>query len=578
MRWTLSAVLVMTACSAPPEPPPASLFDEEPSTEATATTLQTDGVLEFEDVATASGLTWSHHGGRNAAKWLPETMGGGVALLDANRDGAVDVLVVESGSLVGARSPDGGTRLYLGDGRGSFEDVTAAWGLTTEGFGMGVAAGDIDGDGWTDVYLTSFAGGDRLLRNDGGTRFVDVTASWGIAPEGWSTSAAFLDMDGDGDLDLYVTRYIDYSLTSALKCWFRKTHIYCTPALYDASPDRLYRNDGNTFTDVSEASGIASHRAKGLALSTGDLDKDGDVDIYVANDISRNLMLMNDGAGQFEEEGLLAGVAYSELGREEASMGVSITDANADGHWDLAVTNFQAEPTGLYMGRGQAQFREQSDRLGIGATSRARLSFGIEFFDADNDGDDELVTANGHITDNVADYKDGVVSDQLNSLYLNDGGQFTDVSAESGTAFATRGVSRGLATGDLDSDGGVDLVIVNNEGPLVVAANRTKERGHWLSLWLEGVTSNRSAIGAVVTARIGEAVLVREVRGGSSYLAVSDRRVHLGLGDATNASLSVRWPDGSEQEFEGVASDRHLRLVQGGELVPYTPGKEQIAP
>ena len=577
---TIFALLALAGCSSAPEPAP-SLFSDEPAPSAPSETLEPEaGPLRFDDVTRDWALDVPHHGGRNAAKWLPEMMGSGVALLDADRNGALDVLVVSSGALLGASPQGAGPRLFLGDGAGGFAEATQAWGLTPSGYAMGVAAGDIDNDGYTDLYLTTYDGKDRLLRNEGGKRFVDVTEAWGIASDGWSSSAAFLDIDNDGDLDLYVARYVTYELGSAIKCWFRSIHVYCTPAMYEALPDRLFRNDGGRFTDASEEAGIASLRAKGLAVVTGDLDADGDVDLYVADDISRNLYLVNDGTGRFNDRGALSGVAYSELGKEEASMGVSVTDVNRDGLWDIAVTNFQAEPTSLYLGRPGSNFREQADRAGIGASSRSRLGFGIEWFDADNDGDDELVTANGHITDNVAEYRDGVAFEQLNSLYLHgEPAVFTDVSASAGSAFANLGVSRGLASGDLDSDGAVDLVIVNNDAGLLVAANRTPARGHWLSLWLEGTASNRSAIGATVRATVGERSLVREVRGASSYLSVSDRRVHLGLGDATAIdTLVVRWPDGQEQRFEGVVADRHLRLVQGAQPQPYIPGAGVIAP
>jgi hypothetical protein len=567
---------LLGGCSTASAPAP-SLFEDDP-TEA-APTPSPLGPLRFDDVGAAWGLQPQHHAGRSAAKWMPEIMSGGVALLDVDRDGALDVLFADAGALLGAPPEGAGPRLFLGDGRGGFTDATKAWGLRPGGYGMGVAAGDIDGDGWTDVYLTTWNGSDRLLRNDGGTRFVDVTEAWGAGGPGWSTSAAFLDIDGDGDLDLYVVRYVDYALQSAIKCWFRTIHIYCTPAMYSALPDRLLRNEGDHFVDVSAESGVATHVAKGLAVGTGDVDDDGDVDLYVADDITRNLLLLNDGTGHFEERGTLAGVAYSELGREEASMGVSMADANADGRWDLAVTNFQAEPTSLYVAKAAHSFREQADRAGIGASSRARLSFGIEFLDADNDGDEDLLTANGHVADNVASFRDGVTFEQPSSLYLNEGeGRFVDVSAGGGSAITKRGVSRGLAVGDLDSDGGLDFVIVENDAPLLVGANRG-ERGHWVSLWLEGGPSNRSAIGATITAQVGDRTLRREVRGASSYLSVSDRRVHFGLGASTRIDrLVVRWPDGTEQTASAVGADRHLRWVQGAEPAEYTPGAGVIAP
>lgn len=572
------------------EPPPKpSLFEPPPKSDAP--TPSTDSSpppdasgpstsLRFDDVSAQWAPGVRHHAGRNPDRWIPEIISGGVALVDLDRDGALDVFLADGGNLAGEPAAEVGPRLLLGDGKGGFTDASEAWGLTHQGYGMGVAAGDVDGDGWTDLYLTTWDGKDRLLHNDAGQGLSDVTTAWGLSPEGWSTSAAFLDLEGDGDLDLYVVRYVDYDLASAIKCWFRTIHIYCTPAMYEAQPDRLFRNEGGRFVDISEQSGVAAMRAKGLAITTGDLDSDGDTDLYVADDISRNLLLLNDGRGTLSDEGVIAGVAYSELGREEASMGASVSDSDDDGRWDLAVTNFQAEPTSLYGRRDGGTYRERSDAAGIGASSRARLGFGIEFFDADNDGDEDLLTANGHIADNVASYRDSVEFAQPNSLYERTGpGRFEDVSERAGPAFQHRGVSRGVAVGDLDSDGGLDFVVVDNDGPLHVARNVTEGRGHWLSLWLEGGPANRSAIGAVVEATVGDRTLRREVRGASSYLSVSDRRLHLGLGEATRVDeIVIRWPGGDEQRLGPQDADAHLRVVQGQAPVAYVPGAETLPP
>lgn len=568
-------------------PPPApSLFEPSaaPQARAVAPTEPTGapgpaGTLQLTDVTAEWGIDARHHAGRHDDKWIPETMAGGVALVDVDRNGALDIVLADSGDLGGAPSAEVGSRLLLGDGHGGFTDASDRLG-PHRGYGMGVAAGDVDGDGWVDLYFTTFDANDRLLHNDAGQGFTDVTEAWGVVPEGWTTSAAFFDMEGDGDLDLYLVRYVRYDLATAIKCWFRTIHIYCTPGMYEALPDRLLRNDGGRFVDVSEPSGVAAHAAKGLAIGTGDLDRDGDTDLYVADDISRNLLLLNDGRGRFEDAAVVAGVAYSELGREEASMGVAIADSDADGRWDLAVTNFQAEPTSLYVRRETGGYRERSDAAGIGASARARLSFGIEWIDVDDDGDEDLLTANGHVTDNIADYREQVEFAQLDSLYERVGdGRFVDVSATAGSALQIRGVSRGLAVGDLDGDGGVDYVIVDNDGALRVARNTTPSRGHWLSLWLEGTSANRSAIGAVVTATVGDRTLLREVRGASSFLSVSDRRIHLGLGTATRVDeLVIRWPGGEEQRLGPQAADAHLRVVQGRDAVPYVPGAEVILP
>ncbi len=587
-RLRLLALLLLVGCESqtPPAPTPApSLFEPQPAPAARASAPGSPEPLDSRTI-TFSTITdpWTrtlvHHAGRTEAKWIPEILAGGVALVDVDRNGALDILLADGGALQGDVGPDVGPRLLLGRAGGRFDDATEAWGLTHAGFGMGVAAGDVDGDGWIDLYLTTYDGKDRLLHNDAGTGFSDVTEAWGLKSQGWSTSAAFADIDGDGDLDLYVVRYVDYELARAIKCWFRTIHIYCTPGMYEPLPDVLWRNDGDRFTDVSVASGVAAHAAKGLAVATGDFDDDGDADFYVADDISRNLLLLGDGQGTFEESGVKAGVALSELGREEASMGVAVADSDADGRWDLAVTNFQAEPTSLYVRKEGGHYRERSDAAGIGASARARLSFGIEWIDADNDGFEDLLTANGHIADNVETYREQVGFAQPNSLYRRVGdGRFEDISAQAGPGLQHRGVSRGLAVGDLDSDGGLDYVVVNNDAPAQVVRNTSPDRGHWLSLWLEGTPPHRSAIGAVVTATVGESKLRREVRGASSYLSVSDRRIHLGLGSATNVdALEIRWPDGQVQSLSISAVDTHLHVVQGRAPAPYQPGKEILAP
>ncbi|MEM6294195.1 MAG: CRTAC1 family protein [Myxococcota bacterium] len=586
-RTVAFAVLLLAACEsepAPPAPAPApSLFEgeAEPATPATPSApAAAAAALRFDDVTEAWSVSLRHHAGRHDDRWLPEVMSGSVSVVDVDRNGALDLILIDSGSVLDDAPTDAGHRLLLGDGKGGFTDATKAWGLDHAGYPMGLAAGDIDNDGWVDLYVTSFGEADRLYRNDGGTRFVDVTEAWGIAPKGWSTSAAFFDLENDGDLDLYVARYVDYTLEDAIKCWYRSIHIYCTPAMYEPQPDRVLRNDGGTFVDVSEASGVQAEAAKGLAIATGDLDDDGDTDLYVGDDISQNLMFLSDGKGALVESAIVAGVAYSDLGREEASMGIAIAEADAEPGWDIAVTNFQAEPVSLYSRRSGGIYRERSDAAGIGAPTRARLSFGIDWLDADNDGDEDLIVANGHINDNIATFRESVTFGQANSLFARVAdGRFEDVSASAGTALAKAGVSRGLAVGDLDGDGGVDYVVVENDGAVQVAKNATENRGHWVSLWLEGTTANRSAIGAVVTLTAGGRTQRREVRGATSYLSVSDRRLHFGLADATAVdTVEIRWPGGDTQSVKLSGVDAHVRIVQGKDPQPYTPGESVIAP
>lgn len=536
--------------------------------------------LRFVDRTTDAGIAHQHEPGYSSERYFPEIMGSGLALADMDRDGDPDLLVAGGGSIAG-ESPEGsGPRLYLNDGAGRFEEAGEAWAIPHRGYGQGVAVGDVDGDGWTDVFLSTWGGGDTLLRNTGGG-FEDVTESSGLGsgPRDWSASAGFLDMEGDGDLDLWITRYIDFDPTEAVKCWDGDVHVYCTPLLYDAQPDRLLRNEGDgRFTDVSAEAGLEERAAKGLALTIGDVDGDGLADVYVANDITPNQLWLSQGDGRFEEVAQIAGVALSEDGREEAGMGADLSDVDGDGRIDIANSNFQTETTNLYRQSQPLFFDEASDALGIGKTARERLSWGLRFADLDLDGDEDLLVANGHIYDNIDEVTDRVTFPQLNSLYEHRDGLFLDVSAQAGDALADRQVSRGLATGDLDGDGAPDFVVLNNGGSLQVAGNESRT-GSFLGLWLEGSPSNRSAIGSRVVATIGEREVTALVRGASSYLSASDPRVILGLGDAEAVDeLRIVWPDGQEQLLGLQEAGRWLHVVQGQEPRPFTPGAEVIAP
>lgn len=537
--------------------------------------------LRFEDGTRASGIAFRHSPHRSARRLMPEVLGSGVVLADFNRDGAVDVLLVNSGQL-GAASRAAGdeNRLYINDGKGHFRDATAEWGLPSPGYGMGAAAGDFDNDGWTDVFLTTFAGPDTLLRNEHG-RFVDVTRRSGITQDGaWSTSAGFFDLDGDGDLDLWVVRYVKYDPQTALPCYHYGAQVYCTPLVFPAQPSRLLRNNGDgTFTDVGGRA-LAAAPGKGLALVIGDIDQDGDPDVYVANDSTANQLWLNGGGGRLAESALAAGVALSEMGAEQAGMGADMSDVDGDGRMDLAVTNFQAETTSVYLQGARGMFQEVSDAIGVGEAARNRLKFGIDFFDADNDGDEDLLVANGHIEDNVASFVRGVGFEQQNTLYEHlDGGRFRDVSDAAGPALQDKQVSRGLATGDLDGDGRLDFVISNNGGTAQVGMNATPGAGHFVSLWLEGAKANRSALGARVVARVGGRTLRREVRGASSYLSMCDPRVHLGLGAASSVDeLTIYWPGSKPQVLRGLRAGGHYHVVEGRPPAPYVPGATVIPP
>lgn len=563
MRETITIVAVafiLSACAPPTSN--TSTADQKAETK-----------IKFADGTTSSGVAFTHVPTRTAEKWMPETMGSGVVAADFTRDGAPDLVLINSGAVWNARPADAANKFFVNDGRGKFTDRTAEWKLPSVGYGMGAAAGDIDNDGWLDLLLTSFDGDNRLLRNTG-SGFEDVTASSGIKNDGkWATSAGFADFDNDGDLDLFLVRYVNYDKSSP-QSFRNRILVYATPIAFDSTPDQIWRNDGHgKFTDVTAQVGLTDQKGKGLAVALGDIDKDGDVDAYVANDTTPNSLWLNDGKGNFKDIAQLAGVAYSETGKEEGSMGADFSDVDSNTFLDIVVTNFQDENASIYSQTQSLLFSEISDAVGVGQSSRARLKFGVDFFDADNDGDEDLLIANGHIEDNIDQNSSSVTFAQQNSLFQNTAGKFFDISDGAGAALQDKQVSRGLAIADFDGDGDLDFVITNNGGTAQIGLNESAEKGKFVMLWLEG-EKNESAIGARLVAKIGDRTIERQIMGSQSYLSMSDLRVHFGLGAATQIDeLTIYWPGGNKQGIAAVEAGKFYFIRENDLPVEFVPGQ-----
>ena len=494
-------------------------------------------------------------------------MGGGAALFDMDGDGDLDAFLVQSGSDVpgaGLSRPGTGHRLFRNRGDGSFEDATAGSGTETHVYGMGVAAGDYDNDSDTDLYVTGL-GSNVLLRNEGNGRFADATASAGVAGSGWSTSAAFLDYDADGDLDLFVTRYIEWLPSSELGCYsLTGVPDYCSPRNYDApTSDLLFRNDGSgRFSDVSAAAGVRAAVGNGLGVVAADFDRDGRIDIFVANDSTPNHLWMNLGGGRFAERALLAGVAVDQDGRPKAGMGVHAADVDDDSDPDVLVVNLDSESDSFYR-NDREFFVDATASSGLRTISRPFTRFGMALLDFNNDGLLDLYEANGRVGLQSERFADDPYAEP-NLLFRGvPGGRFEEVEPRGGTARPLFATSRAAAFGDIDNDGGIDILIVNRDAAPHLLRNVAAHRGHWLAL--RAIDDHgRDALGAELVLRIGSRTRHRDVRAAYSYLASNDPRVHVGLGEAARVDdVRVRWPDGKVESFGPFDGDRIVTVRRG---------------
>jgi len=514
----------------------------------------------FRDVTADLGIDFKHENDFSPERRLVETMGAGGALLDYDQDGDLDLYLAQGNILNNPRS-DLQNRLFRNDGH-RFIDVTETAKVGNTGYAMGAVSADYNGDGFPDLYITNL-GNNILYKNNGDGTFTDATKMASIESHLLSTSAAFGDLDLDGDLDLYVCNYVEYELDKDVPCYFGRMRIYCGPNQYHGISDILYRNNGNgTFTDITKAAGIFEPTTRGLGVVLTDVNSDGLPDIYVANDMTHNTLFINQGDGTFKEEGRIRGCAYNDDGISNGSMGVDSGDYDNDGDLDLWVTNFSEEANCLMVNNGQGYFDDLTFDLGLAEPSFQPLAFGTRFLDYDNNGWSDLVIGNGHIMDNVNLINQLMTYAQSLQLFHNHNGVFEEIT--NGTGFSPGGyVVRGLMTGDYDNDGDVDLFLCQSNRPLVVLRNEIGNKSSWLTIKLVSGGDNTAGIGSKVSVTTGELTQTREVLNGASYLSGNDMRLSFGLSKAEVIDkIEIRWSNGQFQTLTDVASRQILVVYQ----------------
>jgi hypothetical protein len=536
--------------------------------------------IDFRDMASPLGLTGKNvYGGETSKRYILEMTGNGVAIFDYDNDGWRDVLLINGTRFDVAEPGRPGHYLYRNQGDGHFEEATAAAGLTGGGWAQGVCAGDIDNDGHTDLLIT-YHGYNRLYRNTS-KGFEEITAQAGLPTSGqrWGTGCTFLDYDRDGLLDLFVSNYVAFQTTGASEpgsspfCFWRGLQVFCGPKGFPTGTNLLYHNEGGgRFRDVSKSAGIV---IKGLHYALGavssDFDNDGWPDVYVACDSTPSILYRNNRDGTFSDVSVEAGTAYGDAGQEEGSMGVAAGDFDNDGQLDIVKTNFMDETSTLYRNLGDWFFEDVTIPAGLGVNTK-QVGWGIAFLDFDQDGWKDILAVNGHIYPELAGAGKGEEYQQGKTLYWNlRNGAFRDVTAKAGSALTEPRVSRGLALGDLDGDGALEVVVSNMNAPPSVLRNEG-EQGNAIIVELAGTKSNRSAIGARVTLQAGGLVLVDEVRSGSSYASQSDFRLHFGLGQVTEiGTIEVRWPNGAVEQLSKVSGNQFVKIREGEGIVSRTP-------
>lgn len=523
---------------------------------------ETGDRIRFRDVASQTGIDFMHTNGRAGELFVIEVKGSGVAFIDYDNDDDLDLYAVNGNNLPGAKSDlTPINHLYRNNGDGTFTDVTDETGVGDDGYGHGVTIADYDNDGDTDMFVANY-GPNVMYRNNGDGTFTDVTGEAGVAGKVWSVSAAFCDVDNDGLLDLYVANYLIFDIDSPVR-------LPPGPGFYDGETDALYMNNGDgSFSNMTEER-IGNPNGKGLGVVCFDYDDDGDLEIYVANDNVENLLYENKGDGFFEDVTLFSGTGVNAAGETQAGMGVDAGDYDNDGDMDLFVTNFKGEYNTLMRNDGSGMFTDVSARQNLVAASLPYVTFGTAFFDADNDNDLDIYVANGHTDEHLPDHE------QPDQLFENLGdGRYEDASDRSGAPFATRLVSRGVAFGDYDNDGDVDMVVGNKNGPLNVLQNVGGNRNNWLMIRTEGTESNRDGIGARIDVTAPDFKRIKDVKSGYSMFSGNDLRVHFGLGELDTVNVTVRWPSGIVDNIEDVPANHLLTIVEGSghgsvtELVP----------